>query len=268
MPLHVPAGIRSFTGLGADVPQPGVNYGPMVSVGGVGFIRSGYNVYSPHIGNPFLTTTDRDYAYPNPSNGQRCWMANPFARNGQTELEYISADSKWRPISNQVLIDLSNPDGSYLVSNPDQTGKTCSGMTSGTYYEVYTSPILPDWFFEAGSKFASYCCMGFKDTSSTANVTMAASISPIAITDSNNSLHGQYTPAANLYKGPSPGFVEFVVRNGKIEGGAANNQLTSNAQVFRSISTITPGAMRYRVSIAPGATTNTYIIGHILVVSR
>ena len=204
------------------------------------------------------------------SSGVTLDVINPFSRSGFTVFDWVGSASAWVPKPGQVLVELANPDGSPLIGNPDGSGIPCTGMTPGTYYEIYTSPILPDWMFAAGRELAFFAYLGVRDAISTANYSIAASVGAASISDPNYSVQGATTAASTSYKGFAPGFSEIRVNAAGtyVVGSAGSQQLGQSAFSLRNLSTITAGAVRARVSIAPGAVSNQYYIDRIVIMAR
>jgi hypothetical protein len=231
----------------------------------VGWIAAGGGV--GEIDNPFATESERLAYYGGvPKKNTRSWMVNPFAESGATEFIVRELDGGaliWRAVPNQIIIDLSNPDGSPMIQETP-----CSGFSVGTLTEVYTSPILPDWMFEDGVKFSSFFEGGVRDPSNTNVYAFSAGPRSGNSSDVNDACHAGTAAASSSFKGSGQTHSNFRVFGRKIYGAAGTTAFGANAPVGRAIATITQNAQRIRFAVSAGAVTNLYYFGRYAMVSQ
>ena len=257
MPLHTVNGIREFSGIGTDVPQPGVYYGPVVSVAGETWDWSatrnryipGEKVSKATYADLTTLATQMGLRANAASIGIKCWLVNSLAPDGMTRMYWTG--TLWVPVAGQRLYYAK---GTLLDT-------TAAVLSIGAWNEVWQSPVLPDWMILLGDPNISVSAeVELADAVSTAVSKLRINLLPSASGsgDENAGFFG-VAGATSLYgKGFSGGRVRGSVVGNTLWAQAGAFPFVTSGQSRRQIATGLNGTgTRLRIDAWPGATTNT-----------
>lgn len=182
----------------------------------------------------------------------RATVNNAFSPTGYTDV--YCTGTLWAPVDGQVLYN----------SLSRAALDTVTGLAAGVVAEIWTSPILPDWYFPEGARNELTLRASVYDASSTDTTMIAANIASGASssTDAMQSVLGYNTAASAYEAGIADGFAGVTWRDAsamRSRGGNMNAYPSGpGTLVTRNIGGYAAGAMRIRLRVAPGATTNVF----------
>ena len=180
--------VAQFSGIGTDVPQPGVNYGPVVSVAGECRYWSEFGVYAaagmyPYVGSAIPEATVA-------RKGKRILVANSAVPRNKSVLECTG--TIWAPPAGELicLVAGSGPASPVASVSPGVLVRT----------EIYASPGIPDYMIPDKLLISGRGMgMGVRNTvSQAASAQMAITLSSsVQDADMNNALVSATTAPNN-----------------------------------------------------------------------
>ena len=249
--------IAEFTGIGTDVPQPGVDYGPTVSVAGETWDWSATrNRYIPgekvsKATYADLTTLATQMGLGNnaASIGIKCWLVNSLAPDGMTQVYWTG--TLWVPVAGQRLYYAK---GALL-------DMTAAVLSIGAWNEVWQSPVLPAWMILLGDPNISLSAeVELADPVSTAVSKLRMNLLPAAFStgDENAGIFGAAGATSQFGKGFTGGRSRASVVGVNLWATSGAAPFATPTQPHRPIGAgLNGSSTRIRLDAWPGATTNT-----------
>ena len=249
--------VAQFSGIGTDVPQPGVNYGPVVSVGGESWDWSatrsryvpGMSVSRAADSDLIALATQMGLGNNASSIGIKCWLVNALAPDGMTRMYWTG--TLWVPVAGQRL----------YYAKGTLIDMVAAALSIGAWNEVWQSPVLPDWMILSGDPNISLSVEAeLADPLSTATSKLRMNILPSAssLGDENAGISGVAGATSQYGKGFSGGRARGSVVGGSLYSTSGAFPFSTTTQPHRLIGTgLNGSSTRLRLDAWPGATTNT-----------
>lgn len=186
------------------------------------------------------------------NSGDRALLKNPFSPTGWTEVYFRGVDPlfPWAPVDGQVLYN--------SLSRTQLDSVT--GLAAGVVAEIWSSPVLPDWFIADGSRAKLCVRASVQDASVTASTGMAAIISavPNVSSDMSQSVCGFSYGIGAFEYGIADGVEGVTWRDGSTMRSRGGSQSTPPSLVTRAVGTYAISAMKIRLRVVPSATSNVF----------
>ena len=185
--------------------------------------------------------------------GSTAYVDNPLVKSGRTQV-VVSPSGVVRAANGATLYENYNLDGTAFLDT------TAALLTPGTVAELWSSPVLPDWFFQGiVTYFADIHARNL--SGSVATYSLVSGIRTSALASSQyNAIIGYGGANSSTWRGPSSLGNTLRCVSGTLQGKEGATQ-TWGGEGNKTVGNYATGLTKARIAYNAGATTD-QVVAH------